>query len=305
MGIEFSKIKECEINRILPQIKTYLGKTGAAYVKDTCCEGRYNPKLADFSKYHDEDRQVEVTLKNQHAKLLRIYNAKSLEDLGVDVETEYQITSWAFDSEDLRQEDEVLSFYRKYSDLGVEEASYIAGILEFAGFGCEPDPEGALVHFLKIKDSEEDKYLNAWIGFFTNEPDCSGAAATYYRDYVKFGYVATKKYNCPLHYFQPEWYVFQILCASTPGELLSISPVYAETANELFEIHQYRYCADKSTPDSELPNFAFKPLGLEITWYKDQKAMSMNLPLTLEQLRHILRLCIQYIIDNKCWRGKE
>ena len=305
MDIEFSKIKESEISRIMWHIKMDLGTVGRLYADDTYHTYRYNPELADFSKYPCSDKENTAALKKLHEKLVRLFYAQSLEELFVDIDIEFRIRSRIFESEGQHSEGEYLSFYREYSDRGADEASYLAGVLEFAGFGCESDPERAFLHFLKCSEVSDKKARTAWIKFFINEPKGEGEVPEFYQDYVKAGFVATKDYKCPLRYYQPEWFVLQTLCANTPDEFTICVPEGAEAANELFELHQYYRYADGPVSDPDLPNFAFKPLGFEIFWYEDQKAMSMNLPLTLEQLRHILRLCIQYVIDNKCWRRGE
>ncbi len=76
-------------------------------------------------------------------------------------------------------------------------------------------------------------------------------------------------------------------------------------SNDMYELHPF-YWGDGVNPESILPNFAFKPTGLEVTWSKDPlRDAQMNQPLSLSELRHIVRLCIEHAAESRCWEGRK
>lgn len=76
-----------------------------------------------------------------------------------------------------------------------------------------------------------------------------------------------------------------------------IDETYATFDNEIFTIRPY-YWGDKDEI-CELPNFVYKPTGLEINWYKYPLRDSyMSQDLTLEQLSEILDKCLQSVEVN-------
>jgi len=298
----FEEYKEKRLEIILLEIER-LGDIGRRYAEEACRSGSYVPDDADPSGYQGADPEKVAELCEKHDLALRIYHAERIEDLHLDLDRDYDSVRYILSRASFGTEEGHLGLHRIYAELGVGEALFNAGVLTFAGYGCEPDPEEALRYILDSDPDPGDGRLRAsWLTFFTSEPWILSSEAVPFRDYLRFGRVVTQDYDCPVSFFLPEWLVLRTLCADTPRDLEYCDPFEAETANELFEMHEYLYDDWGGNPGSELPNFAFKPLGLMITWYKDQKAMSMNLPLTLDQLRHIFRLCIQYIIDNKTWR---
>ena len=255
----------------------------------------------DLDKGHDPGADEDTIRRLAWAKA--ISESDSLDDINLEPDVRYDlymraVRCWEGDLD----EKEVYSVSGRYADHGVKQAAMDHGRMSFIGFGCDSDPYRALRYLLKGKTDK--RYCRAWIDYFLNEPGTDKGKASDYQDYIKFGRQTAHDYDCPLYFYLPEWYVLNSICADSPGYMLYFDPWGAEISTDLFEIHQYRYYVDEITSDSLLPNFAFKPIGLEITWYKDQKSMSMNLPLSLDQLRHILRLCVQYVIDNRTWRCK-
>ncbi|MBR6037267.1 MAG: sel1 repeat family protein [Candidatus Methanomethylophilaceae archaeon] len=300
MAIDFPKAKESCLRSISYEIK-WAGEAGEAYMEDTKKGGGFDPSLADLDRYLGMEGWSSV--EKYHRKALALLEAENIDDLRDDVKLAYDVCRRALLEQKNVSPEEALETFERYADMGMTDASLKAGLLRFVGYGCERDPAKALEHFRRAEAGGSDEAA-AWVRFYTDEPcDDDDWDAEPFEDHARYYSMVPKEYECPLDPYPPEWKVLQCVSAESPQDLMACDPYDGTASNNVYELHPF-YWGDRVSPESQLPNFAFKPTGLEVTWYKNpMDSASMNQPLSPSEFRHVIRLCIEHAIECRCWEG--
>lgn len=189
------------------------------------------------------------------------------------------------------------------ADRGSDDALFEMGRRLFTGRGIARDPAASLDHFLRAAE-DGDRRARYWLALFmpvTGGDVPAGEGVHAPRDHGR----SVRPYHLPPGQLEEasEWYVLLDLCGlDTYGCSLDRFSETDGFENSVFSIRPYLWWepGDKEWETaSVMPNFLFKPTGFEIEWYRYPfKDSWMNRPLTLGQVRHIWRLCIQSVLDH-------
>ena len=189
-------------------------------------------------------------------------------------------------------------------------ASFELGRLYFCGLKTEHDERKAFEYFLdaaeRCGDNEEPKI---WLSYYIdpeNDKTAYDEELKAFRE-LRYNGMAIREINVPdrmlmIHY--PEWFILENVTNSEYHMCCYFENRCNNRGgyeNQLFALRPYDWDGE-----SEEPNFQFKPTNFEIEWYKYPFRDSyMNQKLTLSELRHMWRLCIDSVIEENIEEYRE